>query len=148
MLNPNSYAITAKNQWGIQTDRYLQVGPVGTLEAFGTLGSSEPLEPQNQLELWSLSKPYLCLEFAGTFTWNSNLLEPPNLLEPWVFGTSEPRGMTAPECPKSYSLAETPKLTAVGEKHCSDMDIRQHLPLGAACTWFRNWKDYLDHLVK
>ena len=27
MLNPNSYAITAaKNQWGIQTDRYLQVG--------------------------------------------------------------------------------------------------------------------------
>ena len=35
MLKPNNYAIfTAKNQWGIETDRYLQVG---TLEPFATL---------------------------------------------------------------------------------------------------------------
>ena len=143
MLNPNSYAIiTAKNQWGIQTDRYLQVG---TLEPFGILiGTSEPLEPFHGTLSWNF-ETFRNLTFAwnpllepslGTLTWNS-YLEPPNLLEPWNFGTSwipylepwnlldpftwnpylEPRNLAGglPQSAPGPSLAETPKLSAVGE---------------------------------
>ena len=132
VLNPNSYAIiAAENQWGIQTDRYLQVG---SLELFGTLtwnlGASGtfPRNPQlgtfrNLTFAWNpLLEPSLgtltwnlrtswnleTLEPAGSLTWNLGTFRI-LYLEP-LLGTSEPCGMTAP----GLSLAETPKLSAVG----------------------------------
>ena len=88
---------------------------LGTLEPPKSFTWNPNLEPRNLLEPWLgtlRAFQILCLE-PLLRTFRNLYLEPWKFLDPWLgTPTSEPCGMTAP----GHSLAETPKLSAVGEK--------------------------------
>ena len=106
--------------WNLGTCRNLYLEPL--------LGTSEPAGTFIKLT-WNLGarrnlylEPLLgTSEPAGTFTWNP-YLEPRNLPEPllgtltWNLGTCQNLAGWLPQSAPGLSLAETPKLSAVGEK--------------------------------
>ena len=106
------------------------MGNLGNLErTLGTLGTlSEPWEP------WEPWEPLL--GNLGTFTWEPLLGNLGTFTWEPLLGTWEPWGMgfgAAPVCSETFTMAEDPKASAVGEKN---LGKKKNLYLEK-----RNWKN-------